>query len=128
MSPVQKLSVLVVDDDRQICAFLENLLSLDGFEVGLAYGYSDAVDAMIERPYDHVLVDFLYPRDPDRRDGVDVLQAARQISPQTLVYLMTELNRNIAIGPIVANGFDGVLAKPFSVTTVRSLLGVGTIS
>ena len=128
MNYVRKLSVLVVDDDRQICAFLEELLSLDGFEVGLAYGYSDAVDAMMERRYDHVLVDFLYPRDPDRRDGVDVLQAARQISPETLVYLMTLLGGNVFIEPIAANGFDGVLAKPFSVTTVRSLLGVGTVS
>ena len=128
MSYVRKLSVLVVDDDRQICSFLEDLLSQDGFEVGLAYGYSEAVDAMMERRYDHVLVDFLYPRDPDRRDGVDVLNAARQISPETLVYLMTLLGGNVFIEPIAANGFDGVLAKPFSVTTVRSLLGVGAVS
>ena len=120
-----KPSVLIVDDDHQLCAFLEELLQSDGFDVGVAHGYHEAVTAIQIRGFDHVLVDFFYPQDPDRHDGVDVMHAIKTLSPAAQVYLMTGLPSDRLGRPYVTAGFDGFLAKPFSKATIRSLLGSG---
>jgi DNA-binding response OmpR family regulator len=116
--------ILVVDDDRQLCTFLGELLDTAGFDVGLAHGYDEALEAIHVRRYDHVLVDFFYPQDPDRMDGVDVMRAVKTVSPASRVYLMTGLPPHGVGPPGITLGFDGFLAKPFSLATIRSLLQV----
>jgi CheY-like chemotaxis protein len=116
-------AVLVVDDDRQICGFLKELLTMDGFDVGVAHSYREALQALNTKRFDYALIDFLYPEDNDHRDGVDILMAARKRFPAIQAYLMTGLVNDVPLAPLMSRGFNGILPKPFTVGSVRSLLG-----
>jgi CheY-like chemotaxis protein len=118
----KKTAVLVVDDDPQVCSFLRDLLEHEGYDVGIAGGFTEAVTMVHERSFDHVLIDFLYPEDPQYHNGIDVLHAVRRLRPNVRAYLMTGLAGNFPIEPIVSRGFDGFLAKPFTIETLRGLL------
>ena len=114
-------AVLIVDDDPQIGALLDELLTMDGYSVQVARGYAEALRELEARRYDYVLIDFLYPEDPERADGIDVLNAVKQSSPGARTFLMTGLAGNLPIQPVLDKGFDGFLPKPFTVENVRAL-------
>jgi DNA-binding response OmpR family regulator len=62
--------VLLVDDDAEICQFMETLLGLEGFETRVASTAADALSALPEA--DVVLLDIAMP-------GIDGLELCRRM-------------------------------------------------
>ncbi len=93
--------VLVVDDDPDIRAALEDVLSASGYEVAVARNGQDALERLRASPFDLVLLDLMMPvmtgwefRDEQLRDPavasvpVIVISAARSPAPiQASAYL-----------------------------------------
>jgi len=67
------LSVLCVDDDRNLCEILSKTLAGEGYEVRTAHDGEAALSRLRERPADLVLLDLLLPK----RDGFSVLEVLR---------------------------------------------------
>jgi len=67
------LSVLCVDDDRNLCEILSKTLAGEGYEVRTAHDGEAALSRLREGPADLVLLDLLLPK----RDGFSVLEALR---------------------------------------------------
>ena len=67
------LSVLCVDDDRNLCEIVSKTLAGEGYEVRTAHDGEAALRRLREGPADLVLLDLLLPK----RDGFSVLEVLR---------------------------------------------------
>src|SRR6266705_1517291 len=117
---------LVVDDDRTLRESCSNLLQLDGYQVTAAGRGPEALELLRHRKFDIVLLD-LYMSDVS---GFDLLRAALETSPETIVIMMTG-NPSVATSvEALRLGAWDYLPKPFSATHFQILVGraVHTVS
>ncbi|WP_307872514.1 response regulator transcription factor [Paractinoplanes ovalisporus] len=121
--------MLLVDDERMVCAHLRTILSADpGIEVaGEAYDGAEAVEAVVRLRPDLVLMDLRMP-------GVDGLTAIERIAafpdPPRLVVLTTFDHDEYVLRALQA-GAAGFLVKSTApedlVDLVRAAVGGGTV-
>jgi two-component system response regulator PilR (NtrC family) len=80
-----KGSILVADDEEGVRESLLAVLSEEGYEVTATADGGEALRLLDTREFDLVISDLRMPG----ADGMQVLQHAREVAPQTLVLLMT---------------------------------------
>ncbi len=109
-----KYKILVCDDEKNVCTFLKDLLSLEGFDVVEALNGREAVDkARAEKP-DLCLLDLNLP-DCSGTEIIPELKAAR---PFLAVIVITALGTvDNAVLSMKAGAYD-FITKPFDVDTV----------
>src|SRR5262245_4054838 len=78
-------AILVADDEPGIRTSLAEVLRDAGYRVETAADGTAALEALAANDFGVVVTDLRMPG----ADGLAVLQRARQISPQTIVFLMT---------------------------------------
>jgi len=105
--------VLVVDDDRDLCANLWDLLRERGFRVSLAHDLNDAAEELRKSTFKVVLIDMRIPNG----DGGMVFQLVRKADPLARTILITGYRSEMdqLIERMVAEGADAVCYKPFDV-------------
>ncbi len=112
--------VLVVDDDRDLCANLWDLLRERGYRVGLAHDGGEAARRLIEARFHVVLIDI---RLPDG-DGSDVFHLVCEANPGARTMLITGNSPGAGelLERILAEGADAVCYKPFDVPVLLDSL------
>jgi len=101
--------VLLVDDDRQLCAMLADYLVGDGFRVTMAHDGRAGVEAVREDCPDAVVMDITMPV----LDGFEAVRTIRTFSNVPVLMLTArgdELDRVVGL----EIGADDYLSKPFS--------------
>jgi DNA-binding response OmpR family regulator len=78
-------NILVVDDEKAARKSLAGILQLEGYEVVSAKDGSSALEYLDEYEIDLMLLDIRMPG----IDGIEVLQQAAEISPETQIILLT---------------------------------------
>jgi two-component system response regulator AtoC len=107
--------ILIVDDDEITCNLLEEVLSKEGYGVDKALNGREAIDKGEKKAYDVVLTDI---RMMDV-DGMEVLRAYRQKSPDTIIIMMTAFGSiETAIQAIKEGAYDYV-SKPFKLDEIK---------
>ena len=107
--------VLVVDDDEVTCNLLEEVLSNEGYAVDKALNGQEAIDRGESKAYDVVLTDIKMVG----VDGMAVLRAYRQKSPETIIIMMTAFGSiDTAIRAIKEGAYDYV-SKPFKLEEIK---------
>jgi CheY-like chemotaxis protein len=100
--------ILVVDDDRDICRNLSDILTDLGYLVDYAHDGLSALEQVRQRPYDIALLDLKMP-------GMDGLTLYRQIKNQragTVSLLVTGYASPATAAEALAAGAWKVVAKP----------------
>jgi DNA-binding NtrC family response regulator len=109
------MDILIVDDDEITCNLLEEVLSKEGYVVDKALDGREAIDKGKNKTYDVVLTDI---RMIDV-DGMEVLRAYRQKSPDTIIIMMTAFGSiETAIRAIKEGAYDYV-SKPFKLDEIK---------
>jgi len=110
-----QVSLLVVDDDEVTCNLLEEVLSKEGYTVDKALHGQEAITKGASKSYDVVLTDIRMVE----VDGMEVLKAYRQKSPETTVIMMTAFGSiETAIRAIKEGAYDYV-SKPFKLDEIK---------
>ncbi|MGE3316940.1 MAG: response regulator [Planctomycetaceae bacterium] len=120
---VKQPTLLVVDDDHDLCENLWEILRERDVRVCLASSESEARRLLAEDQFHVVLIDMQLPEG----DGQSVMRLVRDANPNARIVLITghrdELEQ--VIQGLVADGADAVCYKPFDVPrlveTVRKL-------
>jgi CheY-like chemotaxis protein len=112
--------VLVVDDDRDLCANLWDLLRERGFRVGLAHDARHASEQLQESRFKVVLIDMRIPEG----DGSAVFQMVRKANPRARTILITahRLELDQLVAKVLADGADAVCYKPFNIPDLLQAL------
>jgi two-component system response regulator HydG len=119
-------SILIIDDDRYMCALLQNLLLEKGYSVTLAFNGIEGITKVTASKFDIVLCDFVLP---DMQGDV-VLTRIKKLDSRTIVIIITGYpNKQIAVDvikkgayeymlkPIVPENLIAVMQKALSETT-----------
>ncbi|HTO07192.1 MAG TPA: response regulator [Myxococcota bacterium] len=113
-----KLRVLVVDDDEDICLYLREFLTREGFKVTTVSKPADALLEVRQGRHQLVLLDVRLPG----VDGVDLLRQLRGIDSDICVIVMTGYpSVQTAVESMKAAAFD-YLQKPFDLQELRSVM------
>ena len=112
--------VLVVDDDRELCTNLWDLLRERGYRVELAHDGRAAAGQIRDAAFEVVLIDM---KIPDGHGG-EVFRLVREATPLARTVLIT--GNRPAMDPLVeavlADGADAVCYKPFDVPLLLDTL------
>jgi signal transduction histidine kinase/ActR/RegA family two-component response regulator len=124
---LQRLRILVVDDDPLLLKSLRDILEADGHDVTTANGGQNGIDdfhAALQRgaAFGVVISDLGMPY----VDGRKVASAIKDLSPSTPVILLTGWGERMVAENDVPAHVDRVLGKPPKVGQLREALRVAT--
>ncbi|MEE8557945.1 MAG: response regulator [Myxococcota bacterium] len=118
MAKRSSFRVLVVDDDQDMCLFLKDFLSSEGFRVSTVTSPEEAVPEIRDGKYQIVLLDIRMPG----RDGISLLREIRALDSDLCVIVMTAYpSVETAVETMKADAFD-YLPKPFEPEDLRAAL------
>ncbi|HEX4374118.1 MAG TPA: response regulator [Puia sp.] len=101
-------SILIIDDDRYMCALLQNLLLEKGYSVTIAFNGIEGIAKATAAKFDIVLCDFVLP---DMQGDV-VLTRIKKLDSSTIVIVITGYpNKQTAVDVIKLGAYDYIL-KP----------------
>ena len=113
------LRVLVVEDDREIRAMLQDALSVEGMAVQKAVSVSEAAALVRHATPDVILLDLGLPDG----DGADLVRAVRAHSAVPVIVISARHQEEQKIRLLDA-GADDYLTKPFSVPELLARIRV----
>lgn len=116
----ERRHLLVVDDDKRICALLQRYLSENGFLVSTASSASEADGLMGSLTFDLMILDVMMPGE----DGLSFTKRVRQSSDVPILLLTARGEPEDRIAGL-ERGADDYLAKPFEPREL--LLRINTI-
>jgi DNA-binding NtrC family response regulator len=112
---MQNVSILVVDDERDICRALNIILTKEGYAVMEAYNGEQAVELIRKQSFDLVMTDIKM----EKMDGFEVLRQTLQISPGTTVVMMTAFASVGSAVEAMRAGAADYITKPFINDEIR---------
>ena len=109
---VKDLSILVVDDEEEICNTLDEFLSKRGSKVKAVDNGADAIELINSEHFDLVLCDLAMPN----VSGYDVIKAINELGKRPKIGIITGWGKRIK--PIEEEGIkvDFILRKPFNMS------------
>lgn len=105
---MQKLPILIVDDNQDACAMMAKLLSAFGYETDVAYEGGGALKLVEQREYGIAIIDYLMPG----LNGVDLFQEMRKIRPDLAGVFLTGHTTIDVVYPAIQAGILRILPKP----------------
>lgn len=110
--------ILVVDDESEIRELLADLLKRKGLEVETAENGIKGLKLLEEHSFDMVITDMKMPG----MTGMEVLKRIKEVSPQTLVILMTAYGTIENAVEAMREGAFTYLIKPFSLESLMATI------
>ncbi|MFP4083857.1 MAG: PAS domain S-box protein [Desulfonatronovibrio sp.] len=116
--------ILVLDDDEEILEVINEVLDLLGYDAVLVSSGTEVLEKYQEarqegEPFDLVIMDLTIP---GGMGGLETMQKLREIDPDARAVVSSGYSQD----PVMANyreyGFIGVLAKPYTIDELSSLL------
>lgn len=111
-------SVLLVDDDEDICDNMADILTDLGYDVDIAHEGGAALDLVRKRAYDVALLDLKMPG----MDGLTLYREIKKVQAGTSAFLLTAYAGASTAQAAVAAGMDRVLAKPVDLPRLLALI------
>jgi two-component system response regulator PilR (NtrC family) len=113
-----KARVLVVDDEKSMRDLLSITLEKEGYDVVTAAGGEAAIEALRRDATDAVITDLRMPK----VDGLQVLRAAKEISPDMAVIVITAVaSTETAVEAMKLGAYD-YITKPFKLDEVSLIV------
>ncbi|MCB9707702.1 MAG: response regulator [Myxococcales bacterium] len=115
---MSRVRVLVVDDDKAICEYMDTFLTQDGYEVTTMSDATKVADEVRTGGYHLVVLDLMMPQ----VDGLEVLRQIRRMDSDVAVVIFTGYpSLQSAVESMKLEAVD-YLEKPFSPETFREVL------
>jgi len=105
------MKLLLVEDDREVAAYVRRALSEVGHTVDVATAGRDGLLLAAAEPYDVIVLDRMLPQ----IDGLSILRTIRASSVKTPVLLLTALGGIDDRVEGLEAGADDYLVKPFAI-------------
>jgi two-component system, NtrC family, response regulator HydG len=114
----EKISVLVVDDEKIVRDFFQRLLSLLGLEATVIDSGYKAVEAAKANKFDLYFIDVRMPG----LNGLETYRQVRQIDPAALVVMITGYAVDDILEQADREGVYGNIRKPFDINQIKDVL------
>jgi DNA-binding NtrC family response regulator len=113
-----RIRILVVDDERGLCAGIQEVLQREGYVVDSANDPDSALEQIQHRLYNLVITDVKLPR----LSGVELMEQVRMKSRDTLFILITAYATVENAVRAMKQGAYDYLAKPLDMQRLRAIV------
>ena len=110
--------ILVVDDDSGMREFLEILLTQEGYGVRCASDEKKGLELCSKHRFDLAITDLKMPN----VDGIDFLKGVKEISPETMVILITAYASGETAVTAMQEGAYDYIEKKFDVEDLKNIV------
>lgn len=115
---VPSVRILIVDDDKAICDYMQTLLEKDGFVVRTVSDPTLVEEEVRQGSFHVIILDLMMPK----LDGIEVLQRIRGVDSDVAVVIFTaHPNLDSAVASMKLDAVD-YIKKPFNVDEFRQVL------
>jgi YesN/AraC family two-component response regulator len=111
------IKILVVDDERAVCASIQKSFEYLGFTVSTATTAARAMELFAKKKPKIVFLDILMPE----ADGLDLLRQFKQQDPGVKVIMVTAKSDEATRQRAISLGADEFITKPFGTNDLRSV-------
>lgn len=115
---VQQLSILVVDDDKDVCEYLQDFLSSEGYRVSIVNDPTNALEALRQTEYHVVVLDIMMPK----LNGIDLLEQIRQSDDDIAVIILTGYPSLETATSSIEHDISAYIPKPFTIAEFRDAI------
>lgn len=112
------INIVVVDDDRDVCEYLQDFLTADGYAVTCVNDPTQALDALREREYHVAVLDLMMPK----LSGIDLLGQIRRVDDDIAVIILTGYPSLESATASIEHEVSAYIRKPFSIDEFREAL------
>ncbi|MBI4302879.1 MAG: response regulator [Chloroflexi bacterium] len=105
---LERLRILVVDDNQDFCGNVKDILETEGWEVLTAYSGQSAVELAQKERLDLILVDLVMPG----MDGVTVIKTIRKLFPSLAIAVVTAFGEETLLQDALVSGANSKFEKP----------------
>lgn len=106
---MEKETILVVDDNKEIVYSISELLKYEGYQIVKAYDGMEALRAMEEHKIDLILLDVMMPR----MNGLSALMKLREKSRTPVIILSAKTEESDKVSGLIL-GADDYIEKPYN--------------
>ena len=114
----EMIKILVVDDSRDFCSNLADILQLKDYAVATACDGFAALELAKQNHFDVVIMDIKMPV----MNGVDAFKRMKSIAPDTAVIMLTAYAMEELIKEALREGAFGFLTKPLDIEKLLVLI------
>ena len=106
---MQRQTIMVVDDNKEIVFSLGKLLEYEGYQVLKAYDGLEALEVLKDNPVDLILLDVMMPR----LNGLSALMKIREYNRIPVIILSAKTQESDKVSGLVM-GADDYMEKPYN--------------
>jgi two-component system response regulator PilR (NtrC family) len=112
--------ILIADDEQSMRDFLSIMLKKEGYDVHVAENGADAVKLIQSEIFDLVITDVKMPQ----LDGLGVLRAVKEVSPETIVIMITAFaTTETAVEAMKLGAYDYITkSAPFKIDEIKLII------
>ena len=108
MSAFSEIKILVVDDDKDMCTSLKDILSLvKGTKVRYSISPKKSLVLIKKTDFDIIFVDYKMPK----MNGIELIEKILEIKPNTYIFMLTAFISSTLIKKAQNAGAKKVLSK-----------------
>ena len=117
--PTKRGTILVIDDEPDICELFEQILEAEGWTVLSAHNGMEGVARNTASNPDVIILDLKMPK----MDGVETLKAIRKTDQEVTVIILTGYGSAETIRAALDLNVYEYISKPFENDTIRRVVG-----
>ena len=114
-------TILVIDDEKEICDLLQVALEMSGHKVTPCQYARDALKYLEQQEFDFVIIDMIMPE----ISGLEMISIINERYPRTLTVLTTGLQAQDVINEALQQGAYNFVNKPFSLEEISNIINMG---
>lgn len=113
-----QLSFLVVDDDNDVCEYLQDFLASEGYGVRCINDPTQVLDTLRHDEYHVCVLDLMMPK----LNGIDLLGQIRQADDDIAVIILTGYPSLESAASSIEHDVSAYIRKPFSINEFRDAI------
>lgn len=113
-----KQSILIVDDNEELCKNLCDILEFKGYEAHTAYDGYHAIECINSKNFSIVIMDIKMPG----INGLETLKILKQLNPKTTVIMITAFADDILYKEGLKNDDFKIIQKPIDMDKLLALI------
>ena len=106
----RNISILIANENEEETNDVVNCLTNENTTIDVAYNGKDAIDKIVEKTYDLIIVDLVLPQ----IDGFEVIERAKNLNRKTKVIVLSALSSEMFIKKATSLGVEYYMMKPAS--------------
>ena len=108
MTIKQDLKILLVDDDKDMCESLADVLMFDSsYKVEFNTSPENVLKNIDKEKFDLIIVDYKMPK----MDGLELMRRIKKIHPKTPIFILTAFISNELVAEATREGATKILSK-----------------